>query len=138
MLLVETWLTVSIGAILVSLFIASASPAEELRRRVGRWTMSQTDVYTLAGAALFVIGLYGLITRPHLLHKILALNISSGGSLPRARRYRSPRPRPRAGPFAARDGAHRHRGDGELDCVCPRARQAHLLRDRGCCARCRR
>lgn len=35
MLLVETWLTVSIGAILVSLFIASASPVEELRRRSG-------------------------------------------------------------------------------------------------------
>ncbi len=41
--------------------------------------MSQTDVYTLAGAALFVISLYGLITRPHLIHKILALNIMSGG-----------------------------------------------------------
>ena len=33
MLVVETLLTVSIGAILVSLFIASASPAEELRHR---------------------------------------------------------------------------------------------------------
>lgn len=33
--LVETLLTVSIGAILVSLFIASASPAEEMRRRGG-------------------------------------------------------------------------------------------------------
>ncbi len=32
--LVETLLTISIGAILVSLFIASASPAEELRRRM--------------------------------------------------------------------------------------------------------
>ncbi len=35
MLVVETWLTVSIGAILVSLFIASASPIEELRARTG-------------------------------------------------------------------------------------------------------
>jgi len=34
-LIVETWLTVSIGAILVSLFIASASPIEELRARNG-------------------------------------------------------------------------------------------------------
>ena len=34
-LIVETWLTVSIGAILVSLFIASASPIEELRARSG-------------------------------------------------------------------------------------------------------
>lgn len=41
--------------------------------------MSQTDLFTLAGSALFVIGLYGLITRPHLLHKVLALNISSAG-----------------------------------------------------------
>lgn len=35
MLVVETWLTVSIGAVLASLFIASASPAEELRQRSG-------------------------------------------------------------------------------------------------------
>lgn len=41
--------------------------------------MSQTDLYSLAGAALFAIGIYGLITRPHLLHKVLALNISGGG-----------------------------------------------------------
>jgi multicomponent Na+:H+ antiporter subunit C len=41
--------------------------------------VSQTDLYTLAGSALFVIGLYGLMTRPHLLHKVLALNISSAG-----------------------------------------------------------
>jgi multicomponent Na+:H+ antiporter subunit C len=41
--------------------------------------VSQTDLYTLAGAALFIIGLYGLMTRPHLLHKVLALNISSSG-----------------------------------------------------------
>ena len=34
-LIVETWLTVSIGAILASLFIASASPVEELRARSG-------------------------------------------------------------------------------------------------------
>jgi multicomponent Na+:H+ antiporter subunit C len=41
--------------------------------------VSQTDLYTLTGSALFVIGLYALITRPHLLHKVLALNISSAG-----------------------------------------------------------
>lgn len=39
--------------------------------------MSQTDLYTLAGAGLFCIALYGLIVRPHLLHKIVALNIMS-------------------------------------------------------------
>jgi multisubunit Na+/H+ antiporter MnhB subunit len=33
MIVVETWLTVSIGAILISLFIASASPTEEMRWR---------------------------------------------------------------------------------------------------------
>lgn len=41
--------------------------------------MSQTDLYALAGAALFVLGFYGLITRPHLIHKVLALNIMSAG-----------------------------------------------------------
>ena len=41
--------------------------------------MSQTDLFALAGTTLFVIGLYGLITRPHLLYKVLALNISSAG-----------------------------------------------------------
>lgn len=41
--------------------------------------MSQTDLYAVAGAALFAFSLYGLMTRPHLLHKILALNIMSSG-----------------------------------------------------------
>jgi len=41
--------------------------------------VSQTDLYTLAGAVLFVVGLYALITRPHLLHKVLSLNVSSAG-----------------------------------------------------------
>lgn len=41
--------------------------------------MSQTDLYTLAGVALFTVGLYGVIVRPHLIHKVLALNIMSGG-----------------------------------------------------------
>ncbi|MBS3973506.1 MAG: NADH-quinone oxidoreductase subunit K [Actinobacteria bacterium] len=36
---------------------------------------SQTDLFSLAGAAIFVIGLYGLLVRPHFLHKVLALNI---------------------------------------------------------------
>jgi len=60
--------------------------------------MSQTDAYALAGAALFVISLYGLITRPHLIHKILALNIMSGGVflvlVGIARRVTSPDPDP--------------------------------------------
>jgi multicomponent Na+:H+ antiporter subunit C len=40
---------------------------------------SQTEIYTVAGALVFCIGLYGLIVRPHLLHKVLALNIMSSG-----------------------------------------------------------
>ncbi|MDZ4180181.1 MAG: cation:proton antiporter subunit C [Coriobacteriia bacterium] len=42
-------------------------------------SLSQTDLYALTGAALFCIGLYGLVVRPHLLHKVLALNIMSAG-----------------------------------------------------------
>lgn len=42
--------------------------------------ISQTDIYALAGALLFSIGLYGLVVRPHLLHKVLALNIMSSGA----------------------------------------------------------
>jgi multicomponent Na+:H+ antiporter subunit C len=42
--------------------------------------MSQTDIYALAGALLFCVGLYGLAVRPHLLHKVLALNIMSSGA----------------------------------------------------------
>lgn len=41
--------------------------------------MSQVDLYTLAGSTLFVIGLYAIIVRPHLLHKVIALNVSSAG-----------------------------------------------------------
>jgi multicomponent Na+:H+ antiporter subunit C len=41
--------------------------------------ISQTDLYGVGGALLFCIGLYGLAIRPHLLHKVLALNIMSSG-----------------------------------------------------------
>lgn len=37
------------------------------------------DLYAVTGAVLFCVGLYGLMTRPHLLHKVLALNIVSSG-----------------------------------------------------------
>lgn len=40
---------------------------------------SQMELYAVTGALLFCVGLYGLITRPHLLHKVLALNIVSSG-----------------------------------------------------------
>ncbi len=36
-------------------------------------------LYLLAGVALFVIGFHGLISKPHLLKKILAANIMSSG-----------------------------------------------------------
>ena len=41
--------------------------------------LSQTDLYALGGVMLFCIGLWGLAVRPHLLHKVLALNIMSTG-----------------------------------------------------------
>jgi multicomponent Na+:H+ antiporter subunit C len=42
--------------------------------------ISQTDLYTVAGVALFCVGFYGLIVRPHLLHKVIGLNIMSSGT----------------------------------------------------------
>ena len=40
----------------------------------------QHTLYLLAGAALFVIGFHGLVSMPHLLKKILAVNIMSSGT----------------------------------------------------------
>lgn len=37
-------------------------------------------LYLLAGAALFAVGFHGLATKPHLLKKILAVNIMSSGT----------------------------------------------------------
>ncbi len=37
-------------------------------------------LYLLAGAALFVIGFHGLVSMPHLLKKILSVNIMSSGT----------------------------------------------------------
>lgn len=37
-------------------------------------------IYAVAGALLFVIGVAGLILRPHLLHKILAFNVMGSGA----------------------------------------------------------
>ncbi|MBE0541860.1 MAG: cation:proton antiporter subunit C [Verrucomicrobia bacterium] len=37
-------------------------------------------IYLLAGAALFVLGFHGLMSQPHLLKKILAVNIMSSGT----------------------------------------------------------
>lgn len=42
--------------------------------------MSAALLYALAGAALFAIGLAGLLLQPHLLRKILAFNIFGSGA----------------------------------------------------------
>jgi multicomponent Na+:H+ antiporter subunit C len=42
--------------------------------------MSAALAYALAGAALFAIGLTGLLAAPHLLRKILAFNILGSGA----------------------------------------------------------
>lgn len=41
--------------------------------------MSTALLYPLTGAALFVIGVAGLLLQPHLLRKIIAFNIMGGG-----------------------------------------------------------
>lgn len=41
--------------------------------------MTQDLIYTIAGLALFCIGLYGLITLAHILRKLLAINIMGVG-----------------------------------------------------------
>jgi multicomponent Na+:H+ antiporter subunit C len=41
--------------------------------------MSQFLIYSVASVALFCIGLYSLIVYPHLLRKILALNVMASG-----------------------------------------------------------
>ena len=42
--------------------------------------MTSSLVYALAGAGLFLVGLYGLVSRSHLFWKILALNIMGSGT----------------------------------------------------------
>jgi multicomponent Na+:H+ antiporter subunit C len=41
--------------------------------------MSTVHIYVVAGVLLFVLGLYGLITQPHLMKKIISLNVASAG-----------------------------------------------------------
>jgi multicomponent Na+:H+ antiporter subunit C len=41
--------------------------------------VSGVEPFALAGAALFAVGLHGLTTRPHLLHKVLAFNVMGNG-----------------------------------------------------------
>ena len=41
--------------------------------------MSATTLYPLTGALLFAIGVYGLLARKHLLHKVIAANFLGSG-----------------------------------------------------------
>lgn len=41
--------------------------------------MSPLPLFSLTGIALFCLGLYAVIVRTHLLHRILALNVMSSG-----------------------------------------------------------
>lgn len=43
-------------------------------------SFSQIDLYMIAGIGMLCIGLHGLILRPHLLQKIIALNVAGAGS----------------------------------------------------------
>ncbi len=41
--------------------------------------MSQYQFYSLAGMVLFALGLHALVILPHILRKILSINIMAGG-----------------------------------------------------------
>ena len=41
--------------------------------------MTQPEFYSLIGLALFVIGVYGVLARRHLIRRILGINIMGGG-----------------------------------------------------------
>ncbi|TVP47829.1 MAG: Na+/H+ antiporter subunit C [Gemmatimonadales bacterium] len=41
--------------------------------------MTPLDLYTLAGAALFVLGIHALMVRAHLVWKVLGFNVAGGG-----------------------------------------------------------
>lgn len=41
--------------------------------------MSQYLIYSLASVALICLGLHGLLLRPHLVRKVLSLNVASSG-----------------------------------------------------------
>lgn len=42
--------------------------------------MSSLVLYTLAGAALALLGLWGVLVRAHLIWKMLAINVMAGGT----------------------------------------------------------
>jgi multicomponent Na+:H+ antiporter subunit C len=41
--------------------------------------MTTYDVYVAGGAVLFALGTYGLLERPHLVHKVIAANFMGSG-----------------------------------------------------------
>ncbi len=41
--------------------------------------MTPLDLYTLVGAVLFVLGLHAVLTRAHLVWKVLGINVAGGG-----------------------------------------------------------
>ncbi|HMO51418.1 MAG TPA: NADH-quinone oxidoreductase subunit K [Kiritimatiellia bacterium] len=41
--------------------------------------MTVVSIYGITGVLLFVMGVFGLMTQPHLLKKLLSLNIASAG-----------------------------------------------------------
>lgn len=43
--------------------------------------MSSASLFALAGIGLFVVALHAVISRPHLLHKIMAVNVMGSGAL---------------------------------------------------------
>jgi hypothetical protein len=72
--------------------------------------MSAATLAGLSAAALVGFGLYGLLTDPHPLRKILAFNILGSGVCPDVRHHRARERRPASPPIrAAGDGHHRHR-----------------------------
>jgi multicomponent Na+:H+ antiporter subunit C len=62
--------------------------------------METSTLYAMTGMTLFVIGLHGLIAQPHLLRKILAVNVMSAGVflvlIGMAQRTETPDPVPHA------------------------------------------
>lgn len=42
--------------------------------------MTGVTLFALAGIGLFVVALYAVISRPHLLHKIMAVNVMGSGA----------------------------------------------------------
>lgn len=42
--------------------------------------MTTVDIYTFCGTLLFVLGFWGVVALPHLLRKVIGLNVMSSGA----------------------------------------------------------